>query len=108
MDIDQLKPLITRGESETVELKTSTAQLKAAFETLCTFLNTQGGTVLIGVKDSGEIIGQNVTDQTRQDVAREINKIEPYAKLEKAGFIKREGESRSIVWHVVKALREIQ
>ncbi|UUM21779.1 ATP-binding protein [Mycoavidus sp. SF9855] len=81
MDIDQLRSLITRGESETVEFKTSTAQLKAAFETLCGFLNTQGGTVLIGVKDNGEIIGQNVTDQTHQDIAREINKIEPYAEI---------------------------
>lgn len=81
MDIGQVTALAKQGESPKLEYKTSTAQLKAAFETVCAFLNRKGGVVLIGVKNSGEIIGQDVTDNTRQEIAREIKKIEPPADV---------------------------
>ncbi len=82
MDIDQLKSLIAQGESETLEFKTSTAQIRAAFETLCAFLNGKGGAVLIGVKDNGETVGQDVADPTRQEIARELRKLEPTAEVD--------------------------
>lgn len=82
MDIGQVTALAKQGESPKLEYKTSTAQLKAAFETICAFLNRKGGVVLIGVKNSGEIIGQDVTDNTRQEIAREIKKIEPPAHVD--------------------------
>lgn len=81
MDIEQLKSIIKQGESHTLEFKKSTTQLKAAFETLCGFLNGHGGTVLIGISDNGKIVGQKVTDNTRKEIAREINKIEPPAHI---------------------------
>ncbi|OFW68456.1 MAG: hypothetical protein A2X70_07150 [Alphaproteobacteria bacterium GWC2_42_16] len=77
MDIEQIKALIKQGESNILEFKKSTTQLKAAFETLCGFLNGHGGMVIIGVNDGGKIVGQNVTDNTRQEIAREISKFEP-------------------------------
>jgi ATP-dependent DNA helicase RecG len=77
MKLDDIKSLIAQGESHTLEFKKSTTQLKATFETLCAFLNEGGGIVLIGVKNNGEIIGQNVSDSTRQEIAREIRKLEP-------------------------------
>ena len=79
MDIIQVNNLAKTGESPSLELKTSTSQLSGACETVCAFLNTKGGTVLIGVKNNGQIIGQHVTDNTRQEIAREIKKIEPPA-----------------------------
>jgi ATP-dependent DNA helicase RecG len=82
MNIGQLKQLISKGESNHLEFKKSTSQLKAAFETICAFLNNKGGIVLLGVKDNGQIIGQNVTDNTKQELAREIKKIEPNAPIE--------------------------
>lgn len=82
MDIGQVTALIQQGESHNLEFKKSTTQLKPAFETVCAFLNGNGGTVLIGVSDSGQIVGQDVTDNTRQEIAREINKIEPTAQIE--------------------------
>lgn len=82
MDIDQVTALIQQGESHNLEFKKSTTQLKPAFETICAFLNGDGGTVLIGVSDNGQIVGQDVTDNTRQEIAREINKIEPTAQIE--------------------------
>lgn len=77
MNKENLKKLIQPGESETLEFKKSTAQLKSVCETLCAFLNHQGGMVLIGVDDKGQLLGQDVTDSTRQEIAKEISKIEP-------------------------------
>ncbi len=82
MDISQVTTLIHQGESNNLEFKKSTTQLKPAFETACAFLNGNGGIVLIGVSDAGQLIGQHVTDNTRQEIAREINKIEPTAQIE--------------------------
>lgn len=39
MDLGELRRLAAAGESETVEFKKSTAQLRPAAETLCGFLN---------------------------------------------------------------------
>lgn len=76
---NEIEALINQGESVNLEFKTSTAKLHSVFETICAFLNNKGGTVLIGVKDNGQIVGQDVTDNTRLEIAREIKKIEPPA-----------------------------
>ena len=80
MDIKQIDSLIHQGESETLEFKKSTARLASAFETVCAFLNGQGGIVIIGATDSGKIVGQNVSDATRQEMASHIAKVEPSAQ----------------------------
>ena len=82
MDIHQLNTLVKQGESHYLEFKKSTTQLKAAVETLCAFLNSKGGIILIGVKDNGQILGQQVSDRTKQEIANEIRKIEPHAHIE--------------------------
>ena len=74
---DQLQALIAAGESETVEFKKSTAQLTRVGETLCAFLNGQGGRVLIGVTPSGELIGQQVADKTQREIATMLERMEP-------------------------------
>jgi len=38
--------------------------IKAAFETAFAFLNTNGGIILIGVRNDGQIVGQDATDAT--------------------------------------------
>lgn len=83
MNLEKIKSLCKKGgEKKQVEYKTSTGELRAAFETTCAFLNTKGGVVLIGVKDDGRIVGQHVSDSTRKEIAREIKKIEPAAPIE--------------------------
>lgn len=100
MDIDQVTALIKQGESHNLEFKKSTTQLKPAFETVCAFLNGNGGTVLIGVSDNGQIVGQDVTDNTRQEIAREINKIEPTAQIE-ISYVPLKGGKHVIVIEVI-------
>jgi ATP-dependent DNA helicase RecG len=81
-NLDDLERLVKDGESSTLEFKTTTAKLKAAVETLCAYLNGQGGVVLIGVSDSGNIIGQTVTDNTRLEIANSISKLEPASQVD--------------------------
>ena len=54
MNIDQLRQLVRKGESDHLEFKSSTKQLKPAFETVCGFLNLKGGLIIFGVKNNGE------------------------------------------------------
>jgi len=83
MTLKQLKTLVKQGESETLEFKTSTATLSDAMETVCAFLNSDhGGTVLIGVKDDGKILGQEINDSHSRDLATELKRIEPLTKID--------------------------
>lgn len=77
-----LQTLIAQGESETVEFKRSTAELRRAGETLCAFLNGDGGQVLVGVGPKGQLVGQQVADITLRDIAATLGKIEPAARIE--------------------------
>lgn len=57
---EKIKELISEGEGQTCEFKLATEELpKNLFETVCAFLNTIGGYIILGVKDNGEIIGVN-------------------------------------------------
>lgn len=83
MKITQLKTLVKHGESETLEFKNSTGSLNTGMQTVCAFLNSNhGGIVIFGVKDDGKIIGQKVTDSTRKEIAVELNKIDPHPKID--------------------------
>ena len=83
MNISALKKIVKEGESSTLEFKASMTQLRAAMETVCAFLNSKrGGTVLLGVKDNGDIIGADITDKTQVTLANEIQKIEPNPNLD--------------------------
>ena len=77
-----LQSLIAQGESETLELKRSTAALKRAGETHCAFLNGEGGKVLIGVGPDGKLVGQDVADITPRDIAVMLGRFEPPARVE--------------------------
>ncbi len=58
MTTDELLKIIREGENLRVEFKESRDKLPATlFQTVCAFLNTCGGLILLGVDDSGEITG---------------------------------------------------
>lgn len=70
--------LMVLSESETVELKKSTAQLGRALKAACAFANHKGGTIYFGISDHGEIIGQDVSDATLKKISSKIRqKIKP-------------------------------
>src|SRR5947209_2610741 len=81
MDLEKLWELVALGESDQSEFKKTTGELKGGLETVCAFLNGQGGRVLFGVTDARKIRGQTISDTTLQDVARELVRLEPPATV---------------------------
>jgi ATP-dependent DNA helicase RecG len=79
MNLEELKSLASKGESETLEFKKTTGQRSEAARTICAFLNGAGGILLFGVSDKGVLLGQQVSTKTLEDLTIEINKIEPTA-----------------------------
>ena len=82
MDIIELTKLVDSGEHETFEHKESTGQRVDACETLCAFLNGDGGTVVFGVTRKGKLTGQLVSDETRRNLFEVFDKFEPAADIE--------------------------
>lgn len=77
MAIENIQAIVARGEGVTVEFKKTTGQLERGMETLCAFLNGEGGTVFFGVHDNGRITGQEVADTTKKDIAEALARFEP-------------------------------
>ena len=53
-NLEDIKNLIVQTENEQLEFKETTGQLERGMETLCAFLNGEGGTVLFGVLTKGK------------------------------------------------------
>jgi ATP-dependent DNA helicase RecG len=81
MNLADVERLAAAGESEAVEFKKSTSQLRRSGETLCSFLNGTGGFVRIGVTAEGRVAGQTVADSTLQEVAALLERFEPAAPV---------------------------
>lgn len=82
MTIEDIQALIHGDETRTLELKKTTGELKDGLRSVCAFLNTAGGCLFFGIAPTTlKIIGQEVTDNTRKEIAREIAKLEPLIDL---------------------------
>ena len=66
-------------ESETIEFKETTGELNESIKAVSAMLNKHGyGTVYFGVKNSGEVIGQQISESTIRDISRFFSeKIKP-------------------------------
>ncbi len=66
-------------ETELIEFKKSTGELKEGVISLASMLNKSGkGILYFGVRNDGEIIGQQIGDRTLREVSQEIaNAIKP-------------------------------
>ena len=76
MDINKFLKLIREGESESVEFKRRAAGIAAE---ICGFANANGGYILVGVDDSGDIIGANPLDEEK--IVSEIQALNPMPKI---------------------------
>ncbi|NOR85154.1 winged helix-turn-helix transcriptional regulator [archaeon] len=76
---------MNKKESETLELKKSTSELKEAIISISSILNKhQKGKVYFGIRNDGAVIGQRVSEQTIRDISKSISDhIEPkiYPKI---------------------------
>ncbi len=79
MTLDQVAAMTAAGESETVEFKRTTGTRREAVQTVCAMLNQRGGHVLFGVTPRGEVVGQQVSERTIEEISAEIRRIDPPA-----------------------------
>jgi ATP-dependent DNA helicase RecG len=67
------KSMTNFKESETLELKRSTSELKEAVISIAAILNKhQGGKLYFGIRNNGEVIGQAIGEETLRDVTKAI------------------------------------
>ncbi|NLZ26126.1 MAG: winged helix-turn-helix transcriptional regulator [Chloroflexi bacterium] len=60
-------------ETETLEFKKSTSEIKVAMISIASILNKHGiGTLYFGVKNNGDVVGQNVSESSLRDVSRAV------------------------------------
>ena len=71
-------------ENETLEFKKSTAELKNGLASISSILNKKGyGTLYFGVRDNGDIVGQDIGQDTIRDISSEIRSyISPNCEYE--------------------------
>lgn len=77
ISINDILEIIKNDESRTLEVKETTGELAKAMTSACAFLNSDGGWVMFGITPRLKIIGQQVTDNTKKEIANAIRKIEP-------------------------------
>lgn len=66
MTIQDLLKVIAQGESSRVEFKQCTDAIPGSiYETVVSFSNTEGGVILLGVSDDGQVIGVNPMAQAK-------------------------------------------
>lgn len=94
--IADIEALVGNTEGKDIEFKLTTGQLERGMETLCAFLNGNGGTVLFGVDDKGNIVGQEVADSTKRAIAEAIRHIEPFATIN-VSYVDIDGENKSVI-----------
>lgn len=74
---EHIKALVASGESETLELKRSTGERREAAKSVCAMLNNRGGRVIIGVQPDGTIIGQQIGENTIEQLSQDLRNIDP-------------------------------
>ena len=75
---ENLQALIHSGEGYNVEFKVRVpSKVRELTEEICAFANADGGYLLIGVDDSGQIIGTNLENDKRSAIQGSISEISP-------------------------------
>jgi len=69
---EEIRTLISQGEGQRLELKRSLAELETGARAAAAMANTDGGHVLLGVRDDGAILGVQIGAQTRERVVQAI------------------------------------
>ncbi len=68
-----LKKLISKAESEIIEFKKSPGEYKEIIETISAFSNTKGGKIIIGVSNSGKLLGIDIGKDTIEHLTNKIS-----------------------------------
>lgn len=76
LTIQDIEVIVHRDENRVMEAKETTGELEKGMQSGCAFLNTDGGWLFFGIHPTKLIIlGQDVADRTRQEIAWEMRKV---------------------------------
>lgn len=82
LTIHDIETIVHRDENRVMEAKETTGELIKGMQSGCAFLNTEGGWLFFGIHPTKlTILGQNVADRTRQEIAWEMRKFAPTIDL---------------------------
>ena len=70
--VEDIKKLVAHGEDQSLEFKTSLRLREEIGEAISAFANTDGGIILVGVSDKGEILGVDIGKKTIEDLANRV------------------------------------
>jgi len=93
MNASELQQLIAEGEGQQLEFKRSLAELETAARTVVAFANTDGGALLFGVRDSGDIIGVEVGQTTKERITSLVTETSDPVVYPSVEFIKLSGHT---------------
>ena len=100
----ELLKLIEGGENIQVEFKKSTTEItKDVYDTVCSFSKREGGIILLGVKDNGEILGvaPDAVDRMKKDFVTSINNGQKSIRCRKGCAPRQRSDSESLsLWAV--------
>ena len=78
LNIDNIQSLIDNGEGYNVEFKVRVpSKVRELTEEICAFANADGGYVLVGVDDNGQVVDTNLENDKRSAIQGSISEISP-------------------------------
>ena len=78
MTFEEIQELVKKDEHRCLEFKKTTGELQDGMHSACAFLNTDGGWLIFGVTPKSlKILGQQVTDNTQQEIAQALTGLYP-------------------------------
>lgn len=93
-------------ESEILELKEKYTDVIC--KEIVSFLNAEGGTIIIGVKDNGTVVGVDKIDETMRKISDVITtQIEPNPQDEIRSELKFENEKTLVFINITKGSRNL-
>ena len=89
--VKNIAELIEKGESQSVEFKTSFE--RETIETLVAFANSEGGHVLVGVADNGDVVGVTVSKETLNKWLVQVKSVTSPALIPDIAAYKHDGKT---------------
>ncbi len=78
MDLEEFNRIVAGGETQEVEFKESFHSNQEVSKILCGLANSVGGLLIIGIKDSGEVVGiSGSVDELQQQVSAASQNVSP-------------------------------
>ncbi|PCI61295.1 MAG: hypothetical protein COB35_06860 [Gammaproteobacteria bacterium] len=90
-----LQKLINQGEGQSIEFKTSFQ--KEVIEAIVAFANTKGGKVLIGVSDSGDILGVQLGKESLQSWINQVKQNTSPSVIPDMNIVKSENKKIVVI-----------